>query len=900
MSNILSVNNLSISFRTNNGTVKAVRDVSFDLEKGETLAIVGESGSGKSVTNRAIMGILAGNSIVESGEILYDGNDLLKITEKEFHKLRGDRIAMIFQDPLSSLNPIVRIGKQITEAMLLKNKTSRKASRKEFNTKLAALKKHITATIDPNDKESINKVAEYIKTFDTFNIVALKYEYEYNYAKLSAEELKSSIEDFLFRTEKQQKFNAPAQIRFMIKKFERVKDIFFTRGKEVELNEFKAALIKERAELRKVYSRIRAAKDFVQKKKVEVEVPESTLETLKNLSKFLTELDEREEPNFFCLGYYLMKNPKADVFALGNTVAEFNTYARKYLDDNFMLEFIKFEERGVEHSYKQSIEGKKKVLSEIDSAIEFFQNVNLNKKEATAERKRLVALVDASIDALAPMKDTNAYVFEPALKNALKKFFFYKKNNPKEEARFAKQTAKRNAIIAKGKSVDWKVVPKNVVPLERLCNNIKSVFVHIKEKYTEDVTNADNVSFKEMGIALIDDFKEKASRVVYRVTHSIARERAVKLMEEVGIPEPRIRYRQYPFEFSGGMRQRIVIAIALSANPEILICDEPTTALDVTIQSQILELINKLKVERNLSVIFITHDLGVVANMADRIAVMYAGKIVEQGTADDIFYNPKHPYTWALLSSMPDLDMDEKLDAIPGTPPNMIYPPVGDAFAARNKYAMKIDFERQPPMFEVSPTHYAATWLLHPDAPKVETPRIILDRIARMRAKLDKEQSSDTGAMNEAQTNEAINAQEHVPQPAVEVEESISADVVLGEELAKTTLAREEEVKIGGVMNSSGLNAEVKAEAAEVVMSNAKPAKQKSTTTKSAAKTAVKPASKPAAKSTGKTTTKSASSSAAKSTTKTTSKATAKTATKSTAKSTAKKPAATKKDGGEQ
>ena len=192
---------------------------------------------------------------------------------------------------------------------------------------------------------------------------------------------------------------------------------------------------------------------------------------------------------------------------------------------------------------------------------------------------------------------------------------------------------------------------------------------------------------------------------------------------------------RYPHEFSGGMRQRVVIAIAVACNPQILICDEPTTALDVTIQAQILELINQLKVERNLSVIFITHDLGVVANMADEIAVMYAGKIVEYGTAQDIFYDPRHPYTWALLSSMPDLDTSDKLDAIPGTPPNMIYPPVGDAFADRNKYAMKIDFEKQPPMFKVSDTHMAATWLLHPNAPKVEIPKIITDRIARMKQK---------------------------------------------------------------------------------------------------------------------------------------------------------------------
>jgi oligopeptide transport system ATP-binding protein len=205
----------------------------------------------------------------------------------------------------------------------------------------------------------------------------------------------------------------------------------------------------------------------------------------------------------------------------------------------------------------------------------------------------------------------------------------------------------------------------------------------------------------------------------------LAKKRAIELMQQVGITDAEKRYYQFPFQFSGGMRQRIVISIALANNAEILICDEPTTALDVTIQGQILELINKLKVERKLSIIFITHDLGVVANMADRIAVMYAGKIVEVGKAEELFYNPKHPYTWALLSSMPNLATSNRLDAIPGTPPNMIFPPKGDAFAERNKYALAIDFEQQPPFFKVSDTHYAATWLLHPDAPKVKLPEAV-------------------------------------------------------------------------------------------------------------------------------------------------------------------------------
>jgi len=211
-----------------------------------------------------------------------------------------------------------------------------------------------------------------------------------------------------------------------------------------------------------------------------------------------------------------------------------------------------------------------------------------------------------------------------------------------------------------------------------------------------------------------------------------AKATALELMEAVGIPEPEKRFEQYPFQFSGGMRQRIVIVIALACNPEILICDEPTTALDVTIQAKILELIKDIKKKRDLSVIFITHNMGVVANMADRICVMYAGKIVEYGTADDIFYHPAHPYTWALLSAMPDMETKEKLFSIPGTPPNMLFPPKGDAFAARNRYAMQIDLEEEPPMFQISDTHYAATWLLHPDAPKVEMPEILRNRIDRM------------------------------------------------------------------------------------------------------------------------------------------------------------------------
>lgn len=210
-----------------------------------------------------------------------------------------------------------------------------------------------------------------------------------------------------------------------------------------------------------------------------------------------------------------------------------------------------------------------------------------------------------------------------------------------------------------------------------------------------------------------------------------AKDRAIQLLDQVGIPFPEKRFRSYPHELSGGMRQRVVIAIALAANPKLLIADEPTTALDVTIQAQILELMKDIQKQSNTSIIFITHDLGVVANVADRVAVMYAGQIVEYGTVNDIFYNPKHPYTWGLLGSMPDLDNDanELLRAIPGSPPNLIDPPIGDAFAPRNEYALAIDYEKEPPMFQISDTHYAKTWLLHPDAPKIPIPEAVARRI---------------------------------------------------------------------------------------------------------------------------------------------------------------------------
>ena len=218
-----------------------------------------------------------------------------------------------------------------------------------------------------------------------------------------------------------------------------------------------------------------------------------------------------------------------------------------------------------------------------------------------------------------------------------------------------------------------------------------------------------------------------------------AYEKAVSLLKEVGIEDAEKRMKQYPHQLSGGMRQRVVIAIALSCDPNLLICDEPTTALDVTIQAKIIELIKKVQKERGISVIYITHDLGVVAKVADYVNVMYAGKIIEKGLTNEVFYDPKHPYTWGLLSAMPDLETDDdRLYTIPGSPPNLLHEVKGDAFSPRNRFALEIDDMEEPPMFQITKNHFAATWLLDPRAPKVDMPSELRERLDRMKKEASK------------------------------------------------------------------------------------------------------------------------------------------------------------------
>ena len=702
----VEVRNLRVSFRTNNGTVKAVRDISFDLNKGETLAIVGESGSGKSVTAKAMLGILATNSIVESGEIVYDGQDLLKLTKKELSRIRGNKVTMIFQDPMSSLDPIMKIGKQMTEATLLNGKTKRRNSKKDFKKKVAELKQAMLAAGCDASKvnEQVNEFVKFVKT-------GSRREGSYKLAHEYAESSLMSIEHLMILMLGSDDKQIQEALKELNGKLEKVYDEFLFHKDEKEFSEL-AAVIKRES---KKYKGNDA--DFLKEK----------LECIKAL---LNEKLAKAEPNFFTMGYYILHENNSRLCNMD--IEEMNGMLRRYVDSNFMLDFLKNIAKGIEYAENSVADAKRKVIAAIEQNYKIFEKEKLNIAECRKAIDEMGRLVDESIDRLSLQKNSSAYTFRKTMENNIERYADGVKRNPKEYARVEKEEKKQKKIMAKtGEAV--KVVPAVVVDIELTKQNMIKAMRELNESYKSECEPADKKDYDKLAVAMVDYLKELSYAMVNVITKQMAYDRAIHIMEDVGIKEPRKRFEQYPFEFSGGMRQRIVIAIALAANPDVLICDEPTTALDVTIQAQILELINDLKRKRNLSVIFITHDLGVVANMADQVAVMYAGKIVEQGTVDDIFFRPAHPYTWALLASMPDLDTKDRLEAIPGTPPNMIYPPVGDAFAARNKYALQIDFKKQPPMFKISDTHYAATWLLDPKAPKVNPPQIVLERIERMK-----------------------------------------------------------------------------------------------------------------------------------------------------------------------
>ena len=513
---LLQVNNLRISFKTNGGILKAVRGVSFSLDKQEVVALVGESGSGKSVTCKAIMQLLDNNAFLEEGEILFHNKDILRLKEKDLNALRGSQIACVYQDSQSTLNPLMQVGKQVEEAVKKKETKTRKKA-KEYLLQYKRILKYLSNNEKNyinklNDKEEINQLIDLVKEFDFNDVETFSYE--------------------------------------------------------------KTCLI------------------------------------IKKINKQIKKL---------------VKNPLYNFNELLLYQNQFN---------NFIF------------NYKKAIE----------------------------------------------------------------------------------EESEQNKLFAKYNVHSYYDLPLN----ERAQNKEKIVLpIDVYHKMKKEVI--DCLSYLEKGIEVFNFSSEEEKRNLdllnKKMTKSEIHQKVISIFKEVGITSPEERYYLHPFELSGGLRQRVMISIALASDPEILICDEPTTALDATIQKQIIDLLKKLKRERNLSIIFISHDLGVVANIADKVFIMYAGKIVEKGTVYDIFYDPRHPYTWALLGSVPTLQTEGELSYIKGNVPNMLIPTRGDNFAQRNIYSLKQDYLSFPEMVKISSSHSVASFLCYEEASEVNKPLQIKNRL---------------------------------------------------------------------------------------------------------------------------------------------------------------------------
>lgn len=540
MTPVLKVEDLRVSFKTNEGIVKAVRGISFDLYKNETLCIVGESGCGKSVTSKAILSILESNAFIEEGRILFEGKDLLKTEEKELNKIRGKKISMIYQDTLSTLNPIMTVGKQIEEAIIKRNQREKEESKIILKYYESILNKEHISLCTKSNKNEDNIFSEY-------------------------------------------------------------KDILDKKIKDLSIEYLRY--------LNDIYSIINRI---------------SLLETISD--KELKEINDLINKKKNKIKKYQCFN--INIFS--SFISSFTSLYKSYL------------------------------------------------KSFSLAKKRISLLNKYNAD--------DYYALNDNIK------------------------AKNSEIVLTPNMILKKI--KTIVDEFSL-----SLRLEINNKNLYDINIIDN------------EINRSIKCLNYKETNKEIKNEVISLLKEVGLEEN--IYKMYPFELSGGMRQRVVIAISLSCSPEILIADEPTTALDVSIQRQIIMLLERIKKERNLSLIFITHDFSLVSRLADRVIVMYGGKIVEYGTVYDIFYDPRHPYTWALLGSIPDNKEEGKLLSIKGSVPNMLLIDRGDIFRTRNEYALKQDGLQMPSLFKISPSHYAATWLLHEFSKDVDFPEIIYNRIKK-------------------------------------------------------------------------------------------------------------------------------------------------------------------------
>ena len=698
---LLKVKHVDVKFHVRGRVLNAIRDANLEIKDGETLAIVGESGSGKSVLTKTFAGMLDSNGFISHGNVYFYDDELsyteTKLTPRNL-RARNYFYKKLCEDTYSAAAGDIFLQIEKLQAEMKAASTLSKEKEEEYEKRLKDLSddrndlRNERAVHNPlvkADKEIIRSLNQKIIQ-NKKDVKALEKERKEAYKQAKSNfkthpDLKARYEKELAELNaKRNEIIAKAKEKPLTEEQKRIamevaNEIVLSTGR-YPLRLFFSYAWKILKGFELAYNRNRDLSTEKQRRRVfepivfRVEYREET-EKETNSMKIL--LDEDFIP--------LLKNEKIDAEILHNeTLIDQARALHPFLRKHYV-----------------------KVLSKVSKENGYTNKVDEENVEALAD---LILLRIGRFDSTLFAMNEGGKILK-----WLKGVFASKKTKIDSSAYPSKmaKTLIGYAYIdcAKVRYLkDWEKI--------RGCK-IATVF-------QDPMTSLNPILTIGKQIMMVIQKHQKVSKFE-------AKRQAIEMMGKVGIPDPEKRFDDYPFQYSGGMRQRIVIAIALSCQPKILICDEPTTALDVTIQAQIIRLIKKLSKDLGFTTIYITHDLGVVANVADRVAVLYGGQIVELGTVEDIFYEPAHPYTWALLSSLPQLGQrGEELFSIAGTPPSLYNKIVGDAFAPRNQYAMAIDFVKEPPMFEINDHHWAKTWLLDPRSPKVEKPEVIKDLHEKM------------------------------------------------------------------------------------------------------------------------------------------------------------------------
>ncbi len=697
---LLSINNLEVKFNVRGRQLTAIRDVSFDIYEDESIAIVGESGSGKSVLTKTFTGMLESNGVITQGNIIFQDDQLSSLKIK--------------------LNKIDLIRYRKLVAFLDKN--AKYIGGKEIYLKIQALKeqfeqsKQLTAEELEHYKRKIDDLLYQRVEYYNKKIVAVNKSKKQQYAE-DVNNLDKQINNLNKRLLKESdKEKIEQEIASLVEQKEAILVKMETASVENEKKHYTQLIKNLDNQIKQIKKEEKIAKkQRLQSVKKNKEVVQEYQKTIKELQR-----DYQKAVDEYVVEESVLRKNKELAKEILLSIRRYS-----FLTQFFYLHSLKDR---FQNAFKRNLTFDDKTLEKLYELItfrvlfkgvenEYFTELDSNtQKQLSRKNYQLLKVAHHKkyyddIQAYAKQKGANEKFIQVVIQNLLEKNQFEQIGQVLEDT-YEQLVMRENSILKGYTILDLTKIKTDAEWQKIRGSRIAMVFqdpmtslnpiVTIGKQITEVIIKHQDCSMAE------------------------AEKRAIELMNRVGIPDAEKRFKEYPFQYSGGMRQRIVIAIALACQPKVLICDEPTTALDVTIQAQIIELIKDLQKEFKFTTIYITHDLGVVASVADRVAVLYAGQIVEAGLVNEIFYDPKHPYTWALLSSLPQLAVKgQELFSIQGTPPSLYNKIKGDAFAERNPYCLAVDLEFEPPCFYVSETHFAKTWLLDPRAPKVSKPSLI-------------------------------------------------------------------------------------------------------------------------------------------------------------------------------